>query len=52
MAVMMLFASLLSGLSPGVAFADAWRPTSITDTAGDSYEAEGDSRWYASDQGE
>jgi hypothetical protein len=47
-----LFASLQSILRSDVALAATWGTTSITDTADDSYEAEGDSRWYASDQGE
>jgi hypothetical protein len=49
---MMVFAFLLFMLCFGVAFAATWGPTSTTEKADDRYEAEGNSRWYASDQGE
>jgi hypothetical protein len=45
MARMMVFAFLLFMLCCGVAFAATWGPTSITDTSGDRYKAEGYSRW-------
>jgi hypothetical protein len=49
---MVLLAFLLFILCSGISFAAAWGPTVISETADDRYEAEGDSRWYASGQGE
>jgi hypothetical protein len=49
---MVVFPFLLFMPCSGVAFAATLGPTSLTDKADERYEAEGDSRWYASDQGE